>query len=128
MTQGNPAIAFSMRAVRAPSPPVHSVRLTGTFSDTIYDAQAHTLACSIESWTLNGTHESTKVSQTSSTDMRRSEREGGPNWRPSALLEHRDWPCLRAVMASSTFPGSHGPGDGKRGEGRDLRLSPLSEG
>ena len=71
-----------------------------------------------------GTPRSSTVSQTSSTDVWRSQREGGPDGRPSAPLEHGDRPRVRA----SAFPGSHGPGDGKRGGRRNLRPSPLSEG
>ena len=68
------------------------------------------------------------MSQTSSTYVWRYEREGGPDGRPSAPLEHGDRSRLRAVMASSEFPGSHGPGNGKRGGGRDLRPSTPSKG
>ena len=68
------------------------------------------------------------MSQTSSTYVWRYEREGGPDGRPSAPLEHGDRSRLRAVMASSEFPGSHGPGNGKRGGGHDLRPSTPSKG
>ena len=68
------------------------------------------------------------MSQTSSTYVWRYEREGGPDGRPSAPLEHGDRSRLRAVMASSEFPGSHGPGNGKRGGGRDLGPSTPSKG
>ena len=57
------------------------------------------------------------MSQTSSTYVWRYEREGGPDGRPSAPLEHGDRSRLRAVMASSEFPGSHGPGTANAEEG-----------
>ena len=66
--------------------------------------------------------------KTSSTYAWRYEREGGPDGGPSAPLEHGDRSRLRAVMASSEFPGSHGPGNGKRGGGRDLRPPNPSKG
>ena len=101
----------STTAVRAPGPPVHGVRPAGTCSDTVYDAPGRT-------------GRSSTVSQTSSTDVWRSQREGGPDGRPSAPLEHGDRPCVRA----SAFPGSHELGDGRRGGWCNLRPSPLSEG
>ena len=71
-----------------------------------------------------GTEWSSTVSQTSSTDVWRSEREGVPDVRPTAPLEHGDRPRVYA----STFPGSHGPGDEKHGGWRNLHPFPLSEG
>ena len=71
-----------------------------------------------------GTERSSTVSQTSSTDVWRSQREGGVDRSPSAPLEHGDRPRVGA----SAFPGSHRPEGGKRGGWSNLRPSLLSEG
>ena len=57
-------VVDSTTAVTVPSPPVHSVRPAGPCSDTVYDAHAHTLACSAKLWTRDATQRSTTVSQT----------------------------------------------------------------
>ena len=45
----------------------------------------------------------------------------------SKRLDPRDRPAS-VLGGPPTFPGSHGPGDGKRGEEADGRPSPLLEG
>ena len=82
------------------------------------------LACSAKSWARDKTQGSTIVIQTSSTDVWRSEQEGGPDRRPSTPLEHGDRPRVHASM----FPRSHGLGDKKLRGWCNLRPSPLSEG
>ena len=126
-------VVESTTAVTVPGPPVHSVRPAGTCIDTVYDAHAPRLlaACEVVDSPQDSTEwtqRSTTVSKTSSTYAWRCERDGGHDGGPSAPLEHGDRSRLRAVMASSEFPGSHGPGTGKHGGGRDLRPSTPSKG